>query len=246
LFFSSAACRDELRKFAERERRLGLKDRILPLYYYTTPLLEKQDMLNTDELALLISERQRYDWRDITDKSIGDPQVSRPLLQLAEKIAAAISRVRSSPDLQDQERRLSGVKAASEKAAREEVSRTKVSTRRVLWVDDRPHNNVYEREAFSRYNVEFELAESTEEALDVLQTEKFDAIISDMGRPPDARAGYTLLRKLRARGNHTPYFIYAGSRAPEYVAEAHRRGAQGCTNVGEELISMVLDSISPS
>jgi CheY-like chemotaxis protein len=94
-----------------------------------------------------------------------------------------------------------------------------------------------------KYNITFTLARSTDEALGQLADQKFDAIISDMGRPPDGRAGYTLLRALRSRGNQTPFFIYAGSRKPEHVAEAFRRGAQGAANIPSELISMVLGSL---
>jgi hypothetical protein len=44
-------------------------------------------------------------------------------------------------------------------------------------------------------------------------------------------------------GNQTPFFIYAGSRAPEHVVEALRRGAQGTTNIAEELIEMVISTL---
>jgi DNA-binding NtrC family response regulator len=93
------------------------------------------------------------------------------------------------------------------------------------------------------YNIEFILAKSTKEALDRITERRFDAVISDMGRPPDRRAGYTLLEALRTRGYGMPYFIYAGSRSPEHVAEALCHGAQGVTNVADELIAMVLSSL---
>jgi hypothetical protein len=64
-----------------------------------------------------------------------------------------------------------------------------------------------------------------------------------MGRPPDNRAGYTLLKAVRDSGNQIPYFIYAGSRAPEHVEEARDRGAQGTTNIAAELIEMVVNSL---
>jgi CheY-like chemotaxis protein len=89
--------------------------------------------------------------------------------------------------------------------------------------------------------VRFVLSTSTEDALAKTLHRTFDAIISDMGRPPDARAGYTLLDALRKRGDQTPFIIYAGSRLPEHVAEARRRGAVGCTNRPQELIEMVLE-----
>ncbi len=64
------------------------------------------------------------------------------------------------------------------------------------------------------YNIDFVLAQSTGQALAELRKQQFDAIISDMGRPPDSRAGYTLLEAVRGSGDQTPYFIYAGSRDP--------------------------------
>jgi len=91
--------------------------------------------------------------------------------------------------------------------------------------------------------VTFVLATSTEEALEKVKQQSFEAIISDMGRPPDSQAGYTLLDKLRDSGNRTPFIIYAGSRAPEHRAEARRRGAIGCTNRPDELFEMVLSAL---
>jgi CheY-like chemotaxis protein len=138
-------------------------------------------------------------------------------------------------------------------AAREAVKIiTELSTRNlrqisgatVLWVDDRPQNNVYERQALGALGLHFVLSTSTDDALDKIHTQKFDAIISDMGRPPDPMAGYTLLDTLRSSGNETPFIIYAGSRAPEHQAEARRRGALGCTNRATELFGMVLSAIS--
>jgi CheY-like chemotaxis protein len=119
----------------------------------------------------------------------------------------------------------------------------RASTATILWVDDRPDNNIHERQAFEALGIRFVLATSTEEALQKIAGQPFDAIISDMGRPPDQRAGYTLLDKLRASGNQTTFIIYAGSRAPEHVAEARRRGALGCTNLPNELFEIVLSAL---
>lgn len=113
-----------------------------------------------------------------------------------------------------------------------------------LWVDDRPTNNIFERQSLEALGVSFVLATSTEDALDRLARQKFDVIISDMGRPPDPRAGYTLLEKLRALGNPTPFVIYAGSNAPEHKAEARSRGALGCTNRASELFGYVLAALN--
>ena len=113
----------------------------------------------------------------------------------------------------------------------------------VLWVDDRPGNNVHERQALEALGVNFVLSKSTEDALEKLKRQSFDAIISDMGRPPDSQAGYTLLDKLQASGDRTPFIIYAGSRSEEHRAEAKRRGALDCTNRPDELFELVLSAL---
>jgi CheY-like chemotaxis protein len=113
----------------------------------------------------------------------------------------------------------------------------------VLWVDDRPENNVHERQSLEALGTSFVLARSTEEAIETLKRQHVDAIISDMDRPPDPRAGYTLLSALRATGNTTPFVIYAGSNAPEHKAEARKNGALGSTNRASELFEYVISAL---
>jgi CheY-like chemotaxis protein len=112
----------------------------------------------------------------------------------------------------------------------------------VLWVDDRPQNNVHERRALEALRANVVTVTSTDEAIETLagQRQHFDLIISDMRRPPDDRAGYTLLDTLRRRGDRTPYVIYTSSRAPEHMREAISHGALGATNSPQELIQLVL------
>jgi CheY-like chemotaxis protein len=131
-------------------------------------------------------------------------------------------------------------------AAVEQVDRQtfrKASSAWALWVDDRPDNNMYERQSLEALGVRFVLALSTDEALDRIAKQHFDVIISDMGRPPDSRAGYTLLDKLRLAGDRTPFVIYAGSNAPEHKVEALQHGALGSTNRANELFRYVLTAL---
>lgn len=115
--------------------------------------------------------------------------------------------------------------------------------RLILWVDDRPDNNVNERQVFESLGFSFTLAVSTREALDVLRTHKFAAVISDMGRREGPREGYALLEAIRATDRATPFFIYAGSGAQKHRNEAARLGAQGSTNRPGELVDMVVDAL---
>jgi CheY-like chemotaxis protein len=150
-----------------------------------------------------------------------------------------------------QEKASSEAQAKDARATAEAVSRiaTPSMIRRaeraaVLWVDDQPNNNGNERQALAALGIRFVLATSTDQALDMIKRGWFDAIISDMGRPPDQQAGYTLLDRLRADGDQTPFIIYSGSRAPEHFAEAKRRGAVGCTNRPDELFEMVFSVLT--
>jgi hypothetical protein len=113
----------------------------------------------------------------------------------------------------------------------------------VLWVDDLPENNVYERKAFEAVGLKFSIALSTEEALGFLERQKFAAVISDMGRKEGPREGYALLDAMRAEGNQTPLFFYASSNAPEHRRETHQHGGQGCTNNAQELFHMVTKAV---
>ncbi len=115
---------------------------------------------------------------------------------------------------------------------------------RILWVDDRPDNNRFERQALEALGIDIDLSTSTDDALGKIRRRSYDLIISDMGRPPDARAGYTLLDQLHSSGNQIPFVIYASSRAPEHVRESREHGAIGCTNSPQELIAMVTAALT--
>jgi CheY-like chemotaxis protein len=106
--------------------------------------------------------------------------------------------------------------------------------------------NKYERQSLEALGIDFTLSTSTEDTLAQISHRKFDLVISDMGRPPDQRAGYTLLDEMRRRGDKTPYVIYAGSRFAQHVAEARRHGAIGCTNSPSELIEIVTEALAPA
>ena len=129
----------------------------------------------------------------------------------------------------------------------------KLAGAKVLWVDDHPDNNDYERSILEALGIRFTISTSTEDALEKVQYNFYDAIISDMGRqPPDRKApyeqyaGYTLLKELQERGICTPFIIYASSNRPEHEALAKSRGALGSTDNPQKLEQLVIDAIQIS
>jgi Response regulator receiver domain len=260
LFFNSDACRGELQKFLDHEKRLGRDDLILPIYYVTAPVLEKSELRDKDPLASEIQKRQRYDWRNQTKLKIDDPAMQSALLELAQKIATTIGRTQTTPgrpSADNVEEVSTGVRlnekmtvSAIRGAASISLERTGAALapacKTILWVDDNPDYNVTERRAMEAYNIKFDLALSTNQALKKLKDSHFDAIISDMRRPGDPQAGYTLLQLIRGNKDRTPYFILSSAGGARVRREAEKRGAQGSTNRSDELIFDVLTCLQTS
>lgn len=115
----------------------------------------------------------------------------------------------------------------------------KIDGSRVLWVDDHPQNNRYERRALEALGVRIDLSTSTDSALEMAAEAPYQAIISDMSRPPDNRAGYTLLDALRRQHMDVPVVLYTGTAKAADVAQARARGAVGQTASPRELIAIV-------
>ncbi len=132
-------------------------------------------------------------------------------------------------------------------AVRSAVARTPLSTfsgAAILWVDDNPRNNTYLIDAFRELGIRVDLAKSTDEALDLLAAKHdYDAIITDMNRGDDNRAGYTLLKALQAQNITTPVLIFSSSDSPEYRKAARDAGARDSTNRADRVFQFVTDII---
>jgi CheY-like chemotaxis protein len=125
------------------------------------------------------------------------------------------------------------------------AARAMPAPRTVLWVDDLPANNAWERRALESYGVRFELARDTEQAMRLMETRgPFAAIVSDLGRPGDRAAGLTLLGRLKGGDRPMPpYFIYT-NRAGTAIAPAARAiGTRGVTADPDEIVRMVIEAI---
>lgn len=125
------------------------------------------------------------------------------------------------------------------------IARGVGALRRVLWVDDHPHNNAYEIAALTRRGVSVELARSTAEALGAAEgaAPPFDAIITDMGRREDGEqrsdAGMELIDELRRRGVATPVFVYASASAVHRTRDRFEAAGARGTASATELLEML-------
>lgn len=124
-----------------------------------------------------------------------------------------------------------------------EVETLPLADVKILWVDDCPNNNRYERAMMEELGASFALCTDTADAIRALKSWRFDLVLSDMGRPSGADAGYVLLTEMRQSGNDTPFVIYASSNSKQHKMDAASRGASGCTNDPRELLELVFQAL---
>lgn len=110
----------------------------------------------------------------------------------------------------------------------------------ILWVDDCPENNCYERRILENYGFKFTLALSTEQAMQFLSQNEYGLIISDMKRKEGEQEGYNLLDKIRKADFNIPFIIYASMSNELYKKETIARGGQGNTSDPKELIELII------
>jgi CheY-like chemotaxis protein len=116
----------------------------------------------------------------------------------------------------------------------------------LLWVDDRPENNLNEQRMFRSLGVSIDNAASTEKALRMLSIAPYDVIITDMMREGDPEAGLTFLQHKKtnpniiAKNRTTPAIIYLGNYDEKKGVPAN---AFGITNRTDNLLHLVIDAL---
>lgn len=120
---------------------------------------------------------------------------------------------------------------------RGKVVRPLLKGARLLWVDDNPSSNIYERLALNSFGISTDLAISTEEALYFAERAKYDVILSDMRRGSNPMAGTELLRSLKGRHIASPIVFYVG----RLNQEPGPVGAFAITDRPDELLHYVFD-----
>ena len=116
----------------------------------------------------------------------------------------------------------------------------KLKGKRILWVDDYPGNNDYPIQVLEEAGIKFTLAISTEDAMNSLKIQKFDLIISDMGRGANRSAGLDLLKLIKTNNIDTPVVIYCAPKAIEvYGNEALKLGATAIVTGHSRILNIV-------
>lgn len=118
-----------------------------------------------------------------------------------------------------------------------------INSAKILWVDDNPDNNQYERNALSALGITFDLVPNTGEAVALMKTKKFNLVITDFERVDDPQAGYTLLTELKKTPSPPPLIIYSGSANSIFVEQARAKGAYGETNSPRELYDLAVNAL---
>ena len=114
----------------------------------------------------------------------------------------------------------------------------------ILWVDDQPKNNSYFVQQLSDKGFSIDLAPSTSEGLRRFDREKYNIVISDMGRTEEgsykATAGLELLKNIRAQSIDMPFIIFCSSRkSREHSSEAKALGVTSITSSPTELMGVL-------
>ena len=110
---------------------------------------------------------------------------------------------------------------------------------RILWVDDRPERNAWERELFRSLGVAIVSVESTASAVACLATESFDVAISDIHREKEPEDGIAGAVRIHGAAPTLPILFYVGNLTGSGIPEP----AFGITNEPNELLHLVLDRL---
>ena len=178
-----------------------------------------------DALATRLWETVKAGLRKVLDRDPTPADVSAATIRKAEEEVPAVVGA------------LQAARSGSSGLRRAEQVGSVLRGARVLWVDDHPENNAWEREMFRVLGVVILAVESTRSALDSLKGESFDLLISDIRR--DNEDGLDGVNEIRRAMPTLPIVFYiqnlTGSQIPE--------PASGITNEPNELLHLVLDRL---
>lgn len=137
----------------------------------------------------------------------------------------------------------------------DEVQKLLVGTReylpkaKILWVDDNPLNNQYQRLAMASLGIFCDAYTNNKEAMIAARTTSYDVVISDIQRDHESEDGLDTLREVRAENGYRdkPFFFYTTAEPSAIAAAASKRNISmenvTATNSPSVLLRAVLTAI---
>ena len=180
-----------------------------------------------DAFATKLWETVKAALRKILEREPGPTDVSVATIRKAQEELPAVAGA-----LQAARSRSTGLRRA------EQVEKV-LRGARLLWVDDHPENNAWERELFRSLGVVIVPVESTRSALGCLQTETFDLVLSDIRRDDESTDGLEGATQIHAARPTVPILFYVQNLSSTRVPEP----ASGITDEPNELLHLVLDRL---
>ena len=117
-----------------------------------------------------------------------------------------------------------------------EVTPSTLDTLSLLVIDDEEYVLAATKDYLQiNYSCTIDTAVSAAEALSLLETRRYDAIISDYDM--EEMDGIELLKAIRQKADGTPYIIFTGKGREEVVVEAYQNGADGYVLKGGDISS---------
>lgn len=137
-------------------------------------------------------------------------------------------------------RAASDVVGSSSCLRRAQIAAAALKGARILWIDDCPQNNAWERAVLGAFGAQITPVKTTKSALAYLGRELFDAIISDAEREGSRREGIAAIPAIFAKSSETPIVFYVAKVEPDLGTPG---GSFGITNRPDELLHLLLDAL---
>ena len=183
--------------------------------------------------------RKRLENSDVTVKGAGFELMLRQS-RAAANLGAAVQRSGSGNPSE----------VASAVAEAGLVDPARLASATVLWVDDHPENNEYERSSLLALGIKVVSVRTNAEAERELKAARFPVVITDLGRniegEQDPDAGYKTVALVREAGGDAECIVYAGRRVENETERRRLReaGASVATDRPAELLSAVVGAIA--
>lgn len=113
----------------------------------------------------------------------------------------------------------------------------------VLWVDDHPINNFWERRALADIGVAVDSYVDNSEAMQAFDMGRYDLVVSDIGRDSTQEDGFKLLSEVRQRDADIPFYFYTVNLDDSKVQMAKEAGANDAFEAPAELLKAILASL---